>query len=120
MISQGSIGILGKQRLLNKALLEVCCELGLPDDEADELIDIGRTQFTIDSNGKVKSLGQWPNIRSFINARGLAILQPETATTNAAEQRAKRKAELFELLCFYADCGDGAGYRQARMEYALL
>lgn len=120
MTAQGSLDIVSRQRLLSKALYEACIELCVPEDEHDELVVKGHDKFAVSGNGKVKPIGQWPSIKSFINARGLKVLQPKTPAINTAELRAKRKAQLFDLLCFYADAGDVAGYRMTRAEYALL
>lgn len=105
---------------LRSALAEACEAASLADGIAAEIVENGVHRFTISANGEIKPLSAFPDIESFISQHKSASPDPIKSAVSAADTRAMKKAELYQMLAHYAATGDMAAYRETRSAWAKI
>ncbi len=104
--------------LLRQKLLEACEAAELPDGIRDEIVSNGVHRFTISSDGEVKPISAFGDIESYVAQHKSAVPVERKSALEVADQRAMKKAELYNLLIHYSEAGDMAAYRETRNLWA--
>ncbi len=92
-------GLAQHDEQLRIALHETCEQLAIPDGIAASIADAGISRFIISADSTVKPLSSYPDLESFVKAHrsNAPSAAPTTmAAVQHADERAMRKAELFE------------------------
>ncbi|BCO08586.1 hypothetical protein GF1_09620 [Desulfolithobacter dissulfuricans] len=109
---------------LKAVIIDACEEKGIPDGIRNEIVENGLHRFVIDSDNNVRSISVWNNLDEYVSNYKKESLDKgkkgKKSAIELANEREAKKQELFDLLCYYAKCGDMKNYRACRAEYAKL
>jgi len=105
---------------LRAAVIETCEKMNVPDGVANALVNAAIERFVIASDGTIRPVSSYASIEDFIEAHKSQAPASRKTAIEIDDERAMRKAELYEQLQYFAKKGDIKMYRAVRAEYAQL
>ncbi|BHH83423.1 hypothetical protein [Desulforhopalus sp. 52FAK] len=101
---------------LREAIMSAAEEAGL--EVSPDLIAQAKLRFGFGS-GEVRALSVYNDLGEFMQHHDHNAKKIRTVT-QAVDERAIKKKQLYDELCHYAEIGDMKSYRSVRAEYASL